>query len=64
MRARLPQASADSAVSVWLKSFGVAGAQYSAVKGVDLQLSVDDLKARWVSEEKLDVRPSRVLEKI
>ena len=37
-----------------------ADTQYAAVKGVDLQVSVDDLKARWLSEEKLDVRPSRV----
>jgi hypothetical protein len=56
----LPQASADAAATLWLKSFGVADAQYAAVKGVDLQVSVDDLKARWVSQEKLDVRPSRV----
>ena len=58
--ARLPQATADAAVTLWLKSFGVAGAQYATVEGVDLQLSVHDLKARWLSEEKLDVRPSRV----
>jgi hypothetical protein len=38
----------------------VAGAQYADVKAVDLQQTVSDFKARWVSEEKLDVRPSLV----
>ncbi len=47
-------------MTVWVKSSGVAGAQYADVKDVDLQQSVSDFKARWVSEEQLDVRPSRV----
>ena len=38
----------------------VAGAQYVAVKGVDLQQTVDDFKARWVAQAKLDVDPSLV----
>ena len=38
----------------------VAGAQYVALKRVDLQESVDDFKARWVVEEGLTVRPSLV----
>ena len=38
----------------------VQGARYVAVKGVDAQQSVDDFTARWVAEEKLDVRPSFV----
>ena len=38
----------------------VAGAQYVSVKGVDLQQTVDDFKARWVVEEGLTVRPSLV----
>ena len=56
----MPQASADAAVTLWLKSLGVAGARYVAVKDVDLMQTVDDFIARWVSEEKLDVRPSLV----
>ena len=38
----------------------VAGAQYVAVKGVDVLQTVDDFKARWVAQAKLDVRPSLV----
>ena len=53
-----PQAGAP--ITVWVKRMDVAGAQYVAVKGVDLQQTVDDFKARWVTEEKLDVRPSLV----
>ena len=53
-----PQAGAPN--TVWVKRKDVAGAQYVAVKGVDLQQTVDDFKARWVAEEKLDVRPSLV----
>jgi hypothetical protein len=47
-------------VTVWVKSSGVAGARYVAVKDVDLMQTVDDFISRWVSEEQLDVRPSRV----
>ena len=38
----------------------VDGAQYAAVKDVDVEQAVDDFKARWVVQEKLDVRPSLV----
>jgi hypothetical protein len=38
----------------------VAGAQYVAVKGVDVLQTVDDFKARWIAQEKLDERPSLV----
>ena len=47
-------------MTLWLKSCGVAGARYVAVKGVDLLQTVDDFITCWVSQEKLDVRPSRV----
>ena len=47
-------------MTVWVKSSGVAGARYVAVKDVDLMQTVDDFISRWVSEEQLDVRPSRV----
>ena len=47
-------------MTLWLKSLGVAGARYVAVKDVDLLQTVDDFIVRWVSEEKLDVRPSLV----
>jgi hypothetical protein len=53
-----PQAGAP--ITVWVKRKDVAGAQYVAVKGVDLQQTVDDFKARWVAQEQLDVRPSLV----
>ena len=51
---------AGEPITVWVKRMDVAGAQYVAVKGVDLLQTVDDFKARWVAEEKLDVRPSLV----
>ena len=47
-------------MTLWLKSFGVAGARYVAVKGVDLLQTADDFITCWVSQEKLDVRPSLV----
>ena len=53
-----PQAGAP--ITVWVKRMDVTGAQYAAVKGVDLQQTVDDFKARWVAEEGLTVRPSLV----
>ena len=45
---------------MWVRRMDVQSAQYSAVKGVDVQQSVDDFKGRWVAEENLDVRPSRI----
>ena len=45
---------------MWVKQVNVHGARYVAVKGVDAQQSVDDFTARWVADEKLDVRPSLV----
>ena len=48
-------------MALWVKPAGVPGAQYCAVKGVDLQATtVYDLQARAVAEDKLDVPPSRV----
>ena len=38
----------------------VPGARYVAVKGVDLQETVDDFTARWVAQVKLDMDPSLV----
>ena len=59
MRAtQAPQAGAP--ITVWVKRMDVPGAQYVAVKGVDLQQTVDDFKARWVAQAKLDVDPSLV----
>ncbi len=46
--------------TLWVKRTDVDGAQYVSVKGVDVLQTVDDFKARWVSDEKLDVRPSLV----
>jgi hypothetical protein len=38
----------------------VAGAQFAAVKEVDVQQTLDDLKASWLAQAKLDVDPSLV----
>ena len=38
----------------------VPGARYVAVKGVDLEQTVDDFTASWVVQAKLDVDPSLV----
>jgi hypothetical protein len=51
---------ADAPITVWVKRMDVTGAQYAAVKGVDLQQTVDDFKARWIAQAKLDVDPSLV----
>jgi hypothetical protein len=51
---------AGTPVTVWVKRMDVAGARYAAVKGVDLQDTVDDFTARWVVEEQPDLRPSHV----
>jgi hypothetical protein len=53
-------ASAGTPVTVWVKRMDVAGAQFAAVKEVDVQQTVDDLKASWVAQAKLDVDPSLV----
>ena len=45
---------------MWVKRTDAKAAQYSAVRDIDPSLSVDELKARWLSDEKLDVRPSLV----
>ena len=47
-------------MTLWVKPLDIAGARYVAVKDVDLLQTVDHFIARWVFEEKLDVRPSRV----
>jgi hypothetical protein len=51
---------ADAPITVWMKRMDTAGAQYVAVKGVDSLEVVDDFKARWVAQAKLDVDPSLV----
>ena len=47
-------------MTLWVKSSGVAGAQYADLKDVDLQQSVSDFKRRWMAQAKLDVDPSLV----
>ena len=47
-------------MTLWVKSSGVAGAQYADVKAVDLQQSVSDFKRRWMAQAKLDVDPALV----
>ena len=43
-----------------MKRTDVEGARYDLIKHVDPQELVAELIARWVSDEKLDVRPSLV----
>lgn len=38
----------------------MGGADYSALGGLNPELTIDELKRRWVAEERLDVRPSLV----
>jgi hypothetical protein len=45
---------------LWLKRTDVGGADYSALGGLKPELTIDELKRRWVAEERLDVRPSLV----
>ena len=47
-------------MTLWVKPLDIAGARYVEVEDVDLQQTVSKFIARWVSQEKLDVRPSRV----
>lgn len=51
---------AAAPITVWVKRMDVSGTQYVAVKGVDVLETLDDFKARWLAQEKLDVRPSLV----
>jgi len=53
-----PQAGAP--ITVWVKRMDVADAQYVEVENLDLEQTVSKFKARWVADEKLDVRPSLV----
>ena len=46
--------------TLWVKRTDVAGARYDLNKHVDPGQLVAELIARWVSDEKLDVRPSLV----
>jgi hypothetical protein len=46
--------------TLWVKRTDVEGAQYVSVKGVDGLQTVDDFKARWLSDKKLDMDPSLV----
>jgi hypothetical protein len=55
---QVPQAGAP--ITVWVKRMDVADAQYVEVENLDLEQTVDDFKARWVAQAKLDVRPSLV----
>ena len=56
----MPQASADAAVTVWVKRMDVVGARYAEVEDVDLQQTVSKFTARWMAQAKLDVDPSLV----
>jgi len=46
--------------TLWVKRTDVQGARYAEIEGVESSLTVSKLIARWVSDEKLDVRPSLV----
>jgi hypothetical protein len=58
--ARRRQAASDASKTVWVKRMDVHGARYSELEEVDLQQTVSKFIARWVAEERLDVRPSFV----
>jgi hypothetical protein len=51
---------AGAPITVWVKRMDVADAQYVEVENLDLEQTVSKFKARWVADEKLDVRPSLV----
>ena len=51
---------AGAPITVWVKRMDVPGARYDFIKNVDPEQLVAELIARWVAEEKLDVRPSLV----
>ena len=51
---------AGAPITVWVKRMDVVGARYDLIKNVDPEQLVAELIARWVAEEKLDVRPSLV----
>jgi hypothetical protein len=53
-----PQESPGSLVTLWMKPTDGQGRQYVAVKGVDLQMSVDDLKTSWMVRAKRELDPS------
>jgi hypothetical protein len=46
--------------TLWVKRTDVEGARYDEIESLDSSLTVSKLIARWVSDEKLDVRPSLV----
>ena len=56
----VPQASADAAVTLWVKPRDIVGARYVEVEDVDLQQTVSKFTARWMAQAKLDVDPLRV----
>jgi Protein kinase domain len=55
-----PQESPGALATLWVKPTDVPHARYVAVKGVDLQMSVDDLTTRCMAQLKRDVDPSRL----
>jgi hypothetical protein len=60
LRGAAPQADG---LTLWIKRVGPdvqQGAEYSAVRGVDPSVDIDELKARWVRDKNVDVDPSLV----
>jgi len=47
-------------LTLWLKRTDKGGADYSALGGLTSELTIDELKRRWVADKKLDVDPSLV----
>jgi hypothetical protein len=60
---RHEQTTPDERVTLWVRLVlkEEAELQYSATKGVSLQMKVDDFKADWAAEELPGVRPSRLV---
>ena len=52
--------SQPDGLTLWLKRTDVGGADYSALRGLSSELTVDELKRRWVADKKLEVDPSLV----
>ena len=43
-----------------MKRTDMEGVQYSGLRGVDPRSTIDEFKARWVADKKLDIDPSLV----
>ena len=54
------QAASDAHATVWVKSMNEPDEQYAPLSGVDLQQTVNSLKASWAREVQLNVHASLI----